>query len=355
MPLSVSVTPPRLAVVLLLALGAPATGFAADPTTKAAAKQQFEKGVSAYKAGNFRHAVQHFRAADELVPSPRLSFNIARAYERSGDAARALEFYRDYLRRSSEPVNARDVKARVSGLEAELARSGVQQITVHSQPPGARLLIDGADRGRTPWTGELAPGRYRVVVDHEQHGTREVHVQLPATRALDVSVTLAPPHRTPSMTSPEDSGGTQPDAIARVPETRSRMTGQTPPAQGSNDSVRADSRDGGLGAWPWITLAAGGASLAGATALELLRRDAESDARSARLQPAYYEHRERMEDYQTSARVFLGVGGALALGGALLVLVDRNANAEASDAAPSPRAALECGPKACIGRLRGTF
>ena len=63
------------------------------------AKRWFSRGVEHYRAARYPEAVSAFLEADKLVPSPALSFNIARAYEQLGGTSSALRWYRDYLRR----------------------------------------------------------------------------------------------------------------------------------------------------------------------------------------------------------------------------------------------------------------
>jgi hypothetical protein len=331
--------PRSLALGLLLSVSSAAYAEVPVPTAKHAAKVYYEQGVSAYKAGRLREAIQRFLAADQLAPSPALSFNVARAYERLGESARALEFYRDYVRRGPDVPTVDSVKKRVVLLESELAKKGVQQLTVRSQPAGARVTIDGALRGTTPWTGELVPGAHRIVVANDSHLTQELHVELPATKAIDVSVTLSPALR-----------GTTTDVAPDAPERpvpRDIAQNTTNPHTEMNEAR--------FGAWPWVTLGAGGAALIGAAVFESLRRDAESDARSEPVQPAYHEYKDKMESNQTRARVLLGVGGALSLGGGVLLLLDANRSRENQSHVATSGASLSCGVVSCVGEFRGRF
>src|SRR5688572_23821750 len=154
-------------VTIAILLGAAQAPAAPETTAtlQARAEAHYEQGVQAYRAQRYRTAIEHFLAADNLVPSPALCYNVARAYERLDEAPRALEYYRTYLRRGADPKNEAEVRARVREISTLLARRGVQQITVRSDPPGANVVIDGRARGTTPWTGELELGRHRVVVD----------------------------------------------------------------------------------------------------------------------------------------------------------------------------------------------
>jgi tetratricopeptide (TPR) repeat protein len=62
-----------------------------------AAKELYLKGLRAYDAGDFDHAVQFFLGAYALMPSPQLLYNVAQAFRARGDRQLALEHYRLYL------------------------------------------------------------------------------------------------------------------------------------------------------------------------------------------------------------------------------------------------------------------
>src|SRR5690349_10201210 len=148
---------------LLAALASSAAGSAQASGADAAAtipeaQSRYEAGVAAYEQGRYREAVERFKEADQLAPSPLLSFNIAKVYERMADNRSALAWYRDYLRRLPAAENRAAVRERIDVLERALRATGVQQVTVLSTPAGATVSIDNMSRGVTPWTGELIPG-----------------------------------------------------------------------------------------------------------------------------------------------------------------------------------------------------
>ena len=299
-----------VAAALLLGSPAPADGSSAnsdvadgdvadgEASLQADAQARYEQGVQAYRAQRFREAIELFLAADRLVPRAALAFNVARAYEKLQEPARALQHYRDYLRRGPDASNEAEVKSRVQELEATLAERGVQQITVRSKPRGATLFVDGVARGTTPWTGELPLGKHHVQAQHEDYQARRVSVTLDGNEALELELSL-----------PYDQHSEAPGAA---------------PADANSPGAgeQRDLESGRLQPWAWVALGSSGAALATAGVFELLRRDAESDAQSARYQPAYHAHRERMSSHQTTARILLGAGAVLALGGGMLALID---------------------------------
>ena len=294
-----------------------------DASVQARAQAQHEQGAAAYREQRFREAIEHFLAADNVVASPANSFNVARAYEKLGESARALEYYRIYLERGPDPKNEQQVRARVDELEAALAKRGVQQMTVRSNPAGANVSIDGTARGTTPWTGELTLGRHEIVLDHGSL-ERQLTVELVPERALDVNVTLA--------------GGPDSDS-----PTGQHAEKSAPPSQARAIPTFV----------PWVVAGTGALALGAAGVYELKRQGAEDDARDEQFNPAYFDDLDRMSSYQTTARVFLGVGAALLVTGGVLAVVSKPTAVDQPD--EPPPVALGCDGKACAGLWRGTF
>jgi tetratricopeptide (TPR) repeat protein len=299
-----------------------ASDSAGTDDTRAEGKARYERGAEAYANGRFKDAIDLFLQADALAPSAPLSFNIARAYEKIGDDASALQWYRDYRRRAPDAKNAEQVDARIRSLEAALAEKGVQQLTVISAPPGATVVIDGQPRGVTPYTGQLTPGSHRVQLALRGYLDAEQAVELSADRARDLVVELSPDHR-------KDAAGS---------------AGSKAPAAAPSD--RQARR---FGAWPWVTLGAGGLALGGALGFELARRSAESSARNDPTQVGRRSKLDDMEGHQNMARILAGVGGALALTGGVLLLIDQPRKTD------DQQLSLACLPGNCAVALSGAF
>jgi tetratricopeptide (TPR) repeat protein len=310
----------------------PANAYADDaPSDEAAmeqrrteAKSKYQQGAEAYSAGRFKDAVDLFLAADRLAPSAPLSFNIARAYEKLPDDAGALRWYRDYLRRNPDATNASTVRPLIAALAESLRKKGVQQLTVLTSPAGATVTMDDQPLGVTPWTGELKPGEHHLLLSLRGYADVEQNLSLPAAQPLDVNVRL----------------GQQNSTSAETP----------PPAPPPKPTPDTSSHGKKLGVVPWVTLAAGAAALGGALTFEILRRSAESDAKAADTQLEYYDHLQTMESRQTTARVFLGTGGALLLAGGLMLVLDRD-----TSSAHAASAGLICLPSGCGLTARGKF
>jgi len=313
-----------------------ADGPSAEATAEARreeAKTKFQEGVAAFSERRYEDAVRAFQKADAIQPSAALSFNIARAFERLNDTPAALRWYRDYLRRAPRATNASEVQARVSELSGQLAQRGVQQLTVLSTPEGAAVLIDQQPAGVAPLTTELAPGVHHLTLRAAGYRDLEVDVTLEARTPRDVNLTLALPGPVP--------------AAASSPANASSSSAANAPPTPATAEPSADTPARPFGLVPWVLLGAGGVSMLGALGFELGRRSAESAAEEAP-QRSYQEHFDTMQSRQTTARVLLGVGGALLVtGGALFVL-----NTPKS---PTTKVALGCSGAGCAIEARGAF
>ena len=276
----------------VLLVGAPS--FAQAPPASAQVNQQahasFARGMEAFEQGHFRAAVEHFKEADRLAPSPRLSFNVALSYERMADTPNALAAYRDYLRRAPEANNVQTTSARVAELELELQKSGVQQLSVLSEPAGANVLIDDLSRGVTPWTGELPPGPHRLRLRARGFVDASQSFELPADHAIDLVHQLEPIVLAQFAAAPISAPLVAP--LAEEPEVRW---------------------------WTWTALGSSVAALIGAGAFELSRRHLEAATRDEPEQVATAGTYDSMLSRRTASRVFLGTGLVLgALGGVSL-------------------------------------
>lgn len=324
-----------------LASAQPST--APDPTTpegkRAEGRARYERGADAYSKGRFTDAIDLFLEADALAPSAALSFNIARAYEKIGDDASTLRWYRDFRRRAPDAKNGAEVDERIHALETALAAKGVQQLTVLTSPQGATVIVDDQPVGVSPFTGQFAPGKHRIVISLKGYADSSQDVELAASRAKDVNVPLVPDTRVPGAASPAAAASSNGSSAPAVPAAASSVSDRP-----------AGPRFGIL---PWIGIGAGALTLGGAGVFELMRRSAEDDARADKTQVGYKQELDKMQSRQTTARVLGAVGGALLVTGGVLLVLDLS-----SRAAPDSQSAalgLDCLGDECSVRAWGSF
>lgn len=339
-----------------LALGGLLTSapcFASEATAPVAAaeaqssRQQaeghFARGIQEFRAKRYKDAIDAFLLANDLYPSAAISFNIARAYESLQYPAGALRFYRDYLRRDPSASDAAQIAKRVEELEDRLRQRGLQQVTILSSPPGATLSVDGRAVGITPWTGEVLPGNHGVELSLRGYQSRLGQFELSSHRAADVEYQLEPDARA-NAGAPAPPPALEPPAQS-AERTPSAAPGSAPSAPRPQTQPQARSRF--MTYLPWATLGAGTLALAGAGYFELASAGDEDQARNATTQRQALEAADSMHREQLTARILVGVGGALAATGGVLLWVHA-----ASPDQPN-ELALSCGASSCA--MRGSF
>lgn len=319
---------------------APADGQPSDEAgRKAQARVHFERGIQAFRAGRYKDAIDAFLDANRVYPSPALSYNTARAYERLGDWAGALRFYRDYLRRDPDASDKAKVAERIGELEQKLRQRGVQQVTVLSEPDAATVVIDGRPVGVTPWTGEIFPGTHRVELRRDGYERAEGEFELLPHRAMDVSMKL---QKTP-------------EAAPAAPEPPPPPATAAPEAAPAADTGPQETGGPAIKPWTWAALGGGVAALGGALAFDRLSAGSEDDARKAATQIEAASAVDSMQSQQTAARVLVGVGGALVLAGGALLFVDLKSNEKDEPETGQLRLGGSCTPAGCHIVTRGTF
>lgn len=90
----------------------------ADPRLEA--RRHFRNGMSLIERGEFERGIEELKAAYDIKPHQSVLFNIARAYQDSGQIAEAVEYYRLYL--AGNPSDAATVRPMVDRLEASIAK-----------------------------------------------------------------------------------------------------------------------------------------------------------------------------------------------------------------------------------------
>jgi hypothetical protein len=105
-------------------------------------------------------------------------------------------------------------------------------LDVRSRPAGAQVLVNGVPQGGTPLSLSLAPGSYRVQLEHEGFLTFVRRADLSAGQTLDVVAELqpAPPAAAPAavegrlIVSVRPSGDVYIDGVRRFSEISSAQT-----------------------------------------------------------------------------------------------------------------------------------
>jgi hypothetical protein len=169
-------------VALQLVAGA-AHGDAAED----AAQVHLERGITAFRAGNFTNAHHELAAASELAPHKPNPYRwLALTDVQLGDCARALVDIESFLAR----VPAEDARiAELVRLRELCQRTGVLQVT--STPVQASLRIDGAVVGATPYKSlSMRAGSHVLVAEKPGFAATTRSIIVPAGSALEVRLEL---------------------------------------------------------------------------------------------------------------------------------------------------------------------
>ncbi|MBL8611336.1 MAG: PEGA domain-containing protein [Myxococcales bacterium] len=199
-------------VLVAAALLAPSVARAADPPSaedpqrKEEARGRFNRGVELYQEGDFRGALAEFRRAYELVPSWRISYNIAQACAEVQDYACALQSFDQYLAQGGAelaPERRAQVEADVKKLRARIAK-----VTVRANRADAEIFVDEASFGRTPLRGPalVGAGKRRISATLPSGQTVAKVIEVAGGDAVEVSLVFpdaqpsAPPKPAPLRT-----------------------------------------------------------------------------------------------------------------------------------------------------------
>lgn len=294
-----------LALLLATAAAAPAAAGAED---LAEAKARFKRGVDLYRDRRWKEAMEEFEGAYRAKPHGALHFNVAQCRERLDDWPGAVRAYHDYLREVPDAADREAIRAAVRRLEERLARSNVQVLLLDSTPSGARVAVEGLERGRTPLHLVLQPATYAVTLTLEGHAPWTQAVEVAAAASTVVAATLRPATAPPSPAGgalaarPPAAG---PDPLPLAPAAAPRARRYLPAWIAAGAAVAATA----------AAVAYGASARADGRAIDALAApDGETAARRAR----------SAEAKARTANVLYGIaGGAAAAAAGLLVLEAR--------------------------------
>jgi tetratricopeptide (TPR) repeat protein len=313
-------------LLLALVLGSVGTARANDDP-RAAARSHFERGNELAGSGAYEAALAEFRQAYEKSPHFAVLYNMGLCLVALGRPIEAIEAFRKYLAegRSEVPAARRDeVEAQIATLDSRLA-----ELSVTTDRPGARVLVDGRDVGQTPLAGpvRLGAGKHDVSASVEGAPAASRTVELREAERRAVNFTFAVPA----------DGATKPPA---PPLTTAPLP--TPALAPSPPKARDDSFTSGPYRTLGYALAGAGVAVGGGALAHYFWNQGRHDdweAEHARLRngptaPGYYDrvvaNNERAASIERASAVTVGLfvaSGALLAGGITLIVVDPGSGA----------------------------
>ena len=247
------------------------------------------RGVAAFGRGRAEAALVEYEAAKSLAPNANAPYRYAaQALVSLGRYPEAVESLEAYLRKNPSVSDAAEVREKIAKLKADFFPA---RLRVDVDAPNAVVRVDGEPKG-APGALEVAPGKHRVEVRAPGRASAAQDVVLVGDRDASLSFTLKVEETAQQVASP----------VASPPATRTRAPWQT------------------LG---WVGVGVGGATLAAAVILDVAVLGPKVDdytAAAARGDVGARGLRDSASALQTATLVTYVAGGAIAAGGAALVL-----------------------------------
>jgi len=142
---------------------APSAQAQSDDAKKQAQALQVE-GVRLLQKGDNRAALAKFNEAFALVQSPKIQFNMGKAYRALGNDVEALRAFDTFLDEAPYAPKASRADAE---REVQALRPKLSYIEVEAEDSGGTVRIDGRDMGKTPLVRAVVvtPGAHEVKVE----------------------------------------------------------------------------------------------------------------------------------------------------------------------------------------------
>jgi hypothetical protein len=113
-----------IVVVALCAMSARGA-WADDPRLEA--RSHYQAGLKFYTGGDYKSAVAEFTTAQQLAPADLNNYNLGLCYDKLGDAAPAIQYYREYLNKVPNADKRAEIEASIARLEAALKSAAAKQ------------------------------------------------------------------------------------------------------------------------------------------------------------------------------------------------------------------------------------
>jgi hypothetical protein len=179
-----------LLVVAIAILIAPPARAQSDDAKKQAQALQVE-GVRLLQKGDNRAALAKFNEAFALVQSPKIMFNMGKAYRALGNDVEALRAFDTFLDEAPYAPKASRADAE---REVQALRPKLSYVEIETEDTGSTVRIDGREVGKAPLVRPVvvAPGTHEVKVDKTGMVAETRSVAPIAGQKLRVVVKLSP-------------------------------------------------------------------------------------------------------------------------------------------------------------------
>lgn len=190
-----------LCVTLTLTLLIPGAARAQSDDLKKQAQALQVEGVKLLQKGDNRGALAKFNEAFTLVQSPKIMFNMGKAYRGLGNDVEALRAFDTFLDEApfAPKVSRNDAEREVQALRLKLS-----YIEVVTDDTGSTVRIDGHDVGKAPLARPVVvlPGSHEVKVEKTGMVTDTRSIAPIAGQKIRVVAKLTPVPEKPVAVTP---------------------------------------------------------------------------------------------------------------------------------------------------------
>jgi hypothetical protein len=141
---------------------------ASDADEKARGKALLADGLSLMDNGHAQEALAKFEAAYQIVPSPKVLFNMGLAHQALGNTIDALKCFQGFL---EELPDAPEDSRAYAERQVERLRADVSFVDISANLPGAETRIDDQSVGLLPLKRAVVvrPGAHVVTIRADGH------------------------------------------------------------------------------------------------------------------------------------------------------------------------------------------
>lgn len=107
--------------VAIIATVVMASAAPASADDRAQAEAHFRSAEAHFQSGNYRAAIRGYQDSYELFPAPLLLFNIGLCHQKLGEKQKALDKYREYLKKEPGGPKSAEARTRAEALEELIA------------------------------------------------------------------------------------------------------------------------------------------------------------------------------------------------------------------------------------------
>ncbi len=197
---------------------------------KAMAKKHFENGLAMMEMEDFGGAAVEFEASVGILPTKSALFNLAMCYKALHRYPDALKAFRRMIRDFNDAMD-KEMKGEVRKNIAAISKM-IGEIEVHTNLPGATVLLDGNKVGTTPLASplEVGAGEHRVRVSLKDHLDEEKTVVVVSGSKAVVRLSLSPAASPPADgTTPSDTPEPESNADMLPVEETEKQTAEEDP------------------------------------------------------------------------------------------------------------------------------